>query len=209
VIMSHIGRGVAFIALPLVLVACDDGMKQLPQGNDSQAVIETEDGAPLVAGSVAQTGATPMRDRVAIIGLLNKRNGETRDIGLKPGEALRVGNVIVRLRACETTAPWENNKETGAFVQLDVQGPKGEKMERVFSGWLFKERPDRNIVQHPIYDVWVKSCDMNWPEMGPDTIKAAAKSVAKARSASTPGPADNASVSSVSETSQSAAESTD
>ena len=32
-----------------------------------------------------------------------------------------------------------------------------------FSGWLFRERPERNIIQHPIYDVFVRSCTMRWP----------------------------------------------
>src|SRR3546814_19604173 len=111
-----------------------------------------------------------MAERVAVIGLLNKRNGLTRDLTLKPGEALRVNNVIVRLRACETTAPWEEVPETGAFVQLDVLG-NDKKWRRVFSGWLFEERPERNVVQHEIYDVWVKSCKMSWPENGPDTVQ--------------------------------------
>src|SRR3546814_14093381 len=56
---------------------------------------------------LADLPGTPMAERVAVIGLLNKRNGLTRDLTLKPGEALRVNNVVVRLRACETTAPWE------------------------------------------------------------------------------------------------------
>src|SRR3546814_558693 len=94
----------------------------------------------------------------------------TRDLTLKPGEALRVNNVIVRLRACETTAPWEEVPETGAFVQLDVLG-NDKKWRRVFSGWLFEERPERNVVQHEIYDVWVKSCKMSWPDNGPDTVQ--------------------------------------
>ena len=46
-----------------------------------------------------------MADRVAVIGLLNKRNGVERDLTMKPGQAVRVGDVVVRLRACETTAP--------------------------------------------------------------------------------------------------------
>ena len=62
-----------------------------------------------------------MAQRVATIALLNKRNGETRDLEMKPGESRRVGNAIVRLSACERTAPWEQVPETGAFVQLLVQ----------------------------------------------------------------------------------------
>ncbi|MET0240312.1 MAG: DUF2155 domain-containing protein [Sphingobium sp.] len=112
-----------------------------------------------------------MAERVAVIGLLNKRNGITRDFTMKPGQALRVGSATIRLRACEQTAPWEDPPETGAFVQLDVLETLDNKWHRVFSGWLFKERPERNVVQHPIYDVWVKSCTMSWPETGPDTLK--------------------------------------
>src|SRR3546814_3794427 len=46
-----------------------------------------------------------------------------------------------------------------------------KKWRRVFSGWLFEERPERNVVQHEIYDVWVKSCKMSWPDNGPDTVQ--------------------------------------
>ena len=108
-------------------------------------------------------GVTAMEQRVAVLGLLNKRNGLVRDITLRPGESIRLGRAVVRLRACERTAQWEMPQETGAFVQLIVLDHGSETWRRVFSGWLFKDRPDRNIVQHPIYDVFVKSCTMTWP----------------------------------------------
>ena len=114
------------------------------------------------------TGGTPMAERIAVVGLLNKRNGVSRDVTLKPGQAVRIGDAIVRLRACEHTAPWEQDQLTGAFVQLDVRG-SDRHWRRAFSGWLFKERPGLNVVQHPVYDVWTKSCTMSWPATGPDT----------------------------------------
>ncbi|GGA41668.1 glycosyl hydrolase family 5 [Sphingomonas psychrolutea] len=114
-------------------------------------------------------GATPMAERVATLGLLNKRNGAARDVVLKPGKAMRIGDVVVRLRACERTAPWEQEQYTGAFVQVDVQGSDAS-WRRAFSGWLFKERPALNVVQHPIYDVWIKSCAMTFPLGGPDSV---------------------------------------
>ncbi len=113
-------------------------------------------------------GATPMAQRVATLGLLNKRNGDAREITLKPGGAARVGDVVVRLSACEKTAPWEAEPLTGGFVQVEVRGAD-RQWRRVFSGWLFKERPSLNVVQHPVYDVWVKSCTMSFPATGPDT----------------------------------------
>ena len=97
----------------------------------------------------ALAGSTPMAQRVAVVGLLNKRNSVSRDLTLKPGQAVRVGDTIVRLRACERTAPWEQQTLTGAFVQLDVNGAD-KAWRRVFSGWLYKERPQLNVVLHPV-----------------------------------------------------------
>ncbi len=121
----------------------------------------------LVAPVTEQIG-TPMAERVATLGFLNKRNGLTRDLELRPGQAIRIGRAQVRLRACERTAPWELTPEQGAFVQLLVNerppnrsGP--DEWRTVFSGWLFRESPSLNVVEHPIYDVWVKSCAMSFP----------------------------------------------
>ena len=114
------------------------------------------------------TGGTPMAERVAVLGLLNKRNGESREVTVKPGQSVRVGDVVMRLAACERTAPWEPEPLTGAFVQMGVRGAD-RRWRRVFSGWLFKERPGLNVVQHPVYDVWTKSCAMSFPAAGPDT----------------------------------------
>ncbi len=116
-------------------------------------------------GRTHTAGTTPMAQRVAVLGLLNKRNGVSRDLKLKPGQAVRVGDVVVRLRACERTAPWEQEEFTGSFVQVDVQQPD-KTWRRFFSGWLYKERPALNVVQHPVYDVWTKSCAMSFPAGG-------------------------------------------
>jgi len=141
------------VLLPLVLTAgC--GKSEEP-GNE---VINIE--VPRSSGD--QPGVTPMAQRVAVLGLLNKRNGIVRDLTLKPGQAMRVKDITVRLKACEMSAPWEPERLTGAFVQVDVRRPDGQWVRR-FSGWLYKESPSLNVVEDPVYDVWPKSCAMNWP----------------------------------------------
>ena len=146
----------------LALAACNSGVPEpkVKQKTVSEPEPETVD-IPQTVTAVAP-GTTPMGERVAVVGLLNKRNGISRDLTMKPGQALRAGDVIVRLRACETTAPWETQKLTGAFVQLDVRNPQGQ-FRRVFSGWLYKETPSLNVIEHPVYDVWPKSCAMTHP----------------------------------------------
>lgn len=171
-------RQVPLLLVPLALGGCgwfggDAGNEETaaPDRIEVANAVQGQDIVTVDAESVAATaaGVTPMAERVAVLGLLNKRNGEARDITLKPGQAVRAGDVVIRLQACEKTAPWETDQYTGAFAQVDVRGTDGQ-VRRVFSGWLFKERPGLNVVQHPIYDVWVKSCAMTFPETGGEAV---------------------------------------
>ena len=160
-------------------------------GNGKAPQIAKSENVPQEVGGIE--GATPMAERVAVLGLLNKRNGLVRDLEMKPGESARIDRVIVRLRACEQTAPWEDPPETGAFVQLTVQDQRDDKWYRVFSGWLFKERPERNVIEHPIYDVFVKSCAMTYPGGEPVARSApkSASAVGPQASSAPPSPATN------------------
>lgn len=164
---------VAALIAPSIFALAACGPRQAP-GNGAESDPQEVTGNAVMTGNGGLPG-TPMAQRVAEIRILNKRNGITRTLKMKPGQAYRVDNAIIRLRACEQTAPWEEVPETGAFVQLDVRESRDNQWHRIFSGWLFKERPDRNVVQHPIYDVWVMSCAMSWPETGADTVKVAGK----------------------------------
>ena len=150
-------RGLLLLTVcALGLAACGRG------GNQENASAPAARNGAVRPLSANQQGVTPMAQRVAVLGILNKRNGIVQDVALHPGQSARWKDVIVRLRACETTAPWEAEKLTGAFVQLDVQRPD-KKWQRAFSGWLYKESPSLNVVEHPVYDVWPKSCEMTYP----------------------------------------------
>jgi hypothetical protein len=157
ILRPHILALVALAALP----ACGKGGGgRQPAGNGGPRTVDV---SQTVTAEVP--GTTPMNQRVAVLGFLNKRNGIAQELTLRPGHSVRVGDAIVRLRACETTASWEAQKLTGAFVQLDVKEPRDpqDRYRRVFSGWLYKETPSLNAVEHPIYDVWPKSCAMKRP----------------------------------------------
>ncbi|WBY17370.1 DUF2155 domain-containing protein [Erythrobacteraceae bacterium WH01K] len=180
----------------LGLAACSDEAPQpgaleteipddLQTTDADQDAILSEDGTDagedvdetVVSADVARAAeiGSPMEERVATLGLLNKRNNVSQDIELSPGESRRIGNIIIRLSACERTAPWELPRETGAFVQVLVQNAENEdEWARIFSGWLFKQTPSVNVVEHPVYNVWVKDCAMSFP--GEEEGSAAASS---------------------------------
>lgn len=168
--------------------AAADRVEVAPKaGSPREEIVTVDAGGP----TPSLAGATPMKDRVAVLGLLNKRNSVAREVQLKPGQATRIGDVVIRLRACEKTAPYETDQYTGAFAQVDVRGTDG-KWSRVFSGWLYKERPALNVVQHPIYDVWVKSCAMTFPDTGGEVVEAGAAGDAPKRSSAPKSPSTSA-----------------
>lgn len=152
------------LAFPVLLAACQG------QGGGDPAATEVprEAAGKAAAGPVVESEyGTPVKDRVATLGLLNKRTNATQDVVLKAGEAKRIGNVTVKLATCERSLPWERPPETGAFVQVFVEeratADQPLQWRKVFSGWLFKNSPSLNVVEHPVYDVWVKDCAMKFP----------------------------------------------
>ena len=168
----------AFLPIALLMAAGCDRAEQVKEGNQPVTI-------DVPRAAAEQPGVTPMAERVAVIGLLNKRNGIVRDLRMRPGQAMRVKDVVVRLRACETTAPWEAENLTGAFVQVDRLQPNGQWVRR-FSGWLYRESPSLNVVEDPVYDVWPKSCAMSWPA-GPAAPAAPAPSSSRSSASNSGG----------------------
>ncbi len=172
----------AALTLLLILSACKGAPDEGAEAVATEVPQDVSAGTGAATDVVESKFGTPVKDRVATLGLLNKRNNLEQDIVLKPGEARRVGNVVVKLASCERTLPWENPPETGAFVQVFVeeraQANETLAWHKVFSGWLYKNSPSLNVVEHPVYDVWVKACAMKFPGEEDDPA-AAANSAAK------------------------------
>ncbi len=123
--------------------------------------------APAKPARPAIARATPNAERVVEIAALDKRTGQEQLFRGRPGQSFRFGGLDVTIRTCETTPPWEAPL-TGAFVQISERSRSGTA--RIFSGWMFAQSPSLNPLEHPRYDVWVKSCAMRWPDTGPDTV---------------------------------------
>ena len=175
----------------LLLPGCGQSGDTAPEATEVPAAFAT---STAVARAVESNFGTPVKDRVATLGLLNKRNNLTRDLVMKTGESRRIGNVIVKLANCEKTLPWEDPPETGAFVQVWVEErastDKPLAWHKVFSGWLFRNAPSLNVVEHPVYDVWVKNCAMKFPGEEEDPVAfASSSSAAKASGKASAAPA--------------------
>ena len=181
-------RALALLAIgAAALAGCNKQSDEVIEAKATEVPVGIATGAGGGPAMESKYG-TPVKDRVATLGLLNKRNNVEMDVVLKSGESRRIGNVFIKLATCEKTLPWEDPPEVGAFVLVFVEqradASKPFAWTKTFSGWLYKNSPSLNLVEHPIYDVWVKDCAMKFPGEEEDPVAAASSAPKAAGSAS-------------------------
>ena len=70
------------------------------------------------------------------------------------------------LLACEATAEDEALRDSIAYLEITSQPRTREEARpsrEVFQGWMFASAPGLNPIEHPLYDVWVISCQTREP----------------------------------------------
>ncbi|HEY0836326.1 MAG TPA: DUF2155 domain-containing protein [Azospirillum sp.] len=110
--------------------------------------------APALAATV--TPAQMVERPAARLQGLDKVTARTTTFDIRAGETKVFGSLRVTLRACRENPPIEV-PESAAFLEV-VEIKPGEQAESVFNGWMFASSPALSAMEHPVYDVWVLSC---------------------------------------------------
>lgn len=108
-----------------------------------------------------------VRRQVAILQALDKVTAETIRFEAPVGQQRRWRGLVFRVRACEVTAEDEPVRDSVAYLEITAQPRtrEGRSASReVFKGWMFASSPGLNPIEHPLYDVWVISCQTREPE---------------------------------------------
>lgn len=96
---------------------------------------------------------------------LDKITGRTVDFYVKTQEHVQFGSLQLTLHACFKRPP-DVIPETAAFLQVvdlglskNIDSPRAELQEPIFSGWMFASSPALNGLEHSVYDFWVLDCE--------------------------------------------------
>jgi hypothetical protein len=121
----------------------------------------------LLAASTLPAAAEPINNPVAEFTGLDKITGRTTTFDVLIDETVQFGALRVTPRVCHTRPPTEP-AQTTAFVEVD-EITLSNKIQRIFTGWMFAASPGLHAVEHPIYDVWLVDCkvQMGEPERAP------------------------------------------
>ena len=95
--------------------------------------------------------------RVNIVAL-DKITAKTSDINLFLGETKKFGLLEIKVLKCGNVKS-ESKQEQAAYIQVKDLSDKLSDQVFVFNGWTFSSSTTLNPLDHPVYDLWLVSCD--------------------------------------------------
>ena len=102
---------------------------------------------------------TRKNDKIYInLKALDKITAKTSAIRLAVGEKKFFGSLEIKALKCQLS---ENNDlmDTVAYLQVKDLSTKDNNQVFLFNGWTFASSPTLQSIDHPIYDLWITSCE--------------------------------------------------
>lgn len=87
----------------------------------------------------------------AIVRVMNKAAGKAQTIKIPVGRRVSFEKLDLLARTCQQTDPFQA-EDFFMFVEISQDA-------KIFSGWMSRNEPGRNPLQHPDYDVWLVGCE--------------------------------------------------
>tara|TARA_B100001123_G_C14686425_1_gene779585 strand:+ start:75 stop:605 length:531 start_codon:yes stop_codon:yes gene_type:complete len=89
---------------------------------------------------------------------LDKITAKTSAIRLAVGEKKFFGDLEISALKCQFS---KNNDttDTVAYLQVKDLSTKDNNQVFLFNGWTFASSPTLQSIDHPIYDLWITSCE--------------------------------------------------
>ena len=89
---------------------------------------------------------------------LDKITAKTTVIRLGIGEKKFFGSLEIKVLKCQLS---ENSDaiDTVAYMQIKDLSAKDNNQVFLFNGWTFASSPTLQSIDHPIYDLWIISCE--------------------------------------------------
>lgn len=87
----------------------------------------------------------------AVIRIMNKAAGKVRTINVPVGRSAEFEKLNLVVRSCQQTDPFQA-EDFFMFIEISQN-------TKIFSGWMSRNEPGANPLQHPDYDVWLVRCE--------------------------------------------------
>ena len=108
---------------------------------------------------ISEESKTQKNEKIYInIKALDKITAKTSSIRLGIGEKKFFGPLEIKALKCQLS---ENNDfiDTVAYLQVKDLSAKDNNQVFLFNGWTFASNPTLRSIDHPVYDLWITSCE--------------------------------------------------
>ena len=89
---------------------------------------------------------------------LDKITAKTSSIQLAVGEKKYFGQLEIKALKCELSES-DDFLDTVAYLQVRDLSNKDNNQVFLFNGWTFVSSPTLKPIDHPVYDLWITSCE--------------------------------------------------
>lgn len=108
---------------------------------------------------VSEEKLPPNKVNVVVLRALDKISGKAQQLKIPVGEIGSFRRLRILAHACKASKPTEAPEAT-AFLKIYEEMPDtDEKSKLHYSGWMFASSPTVGALTHPVYDVWIESCE--------------------------------------------------
>ena len=89
---------------------------------------------------------------------LDKITAKTSEIKIAVGGKKFFGSLEIKALKC-LLSEGKDTLDTVAFIQVKDLSDKDNNQVFLFNGWTFASSPTLRSIDHPVYDLWITSCD--------------------------------------------------
>ena len=89
---------------------------------------------------------------------LDKITAKTTTIRLVIGEKKFFGSLEIKALKCQLSEN-KDTIDTVAYLQVKDLSSKDNNQVFLFNGWTFASSPTLQSIDHPVYDLWITSCE--------------------------------------------------
>ena len=102
----------------------------------------------------------PVKNDTIYINLkaLDKITAKTSSIRVAVGEKKFFGPLEIKALKCQLSED-KDTSDTVAYIQVKDLSSKDNNRVFLFNGWTFASSPTLQSIDHPIYDLWITSCE--------------------------------------------------
>ena len=99
------------------------------------------------------------KDKVYInLTALDKITAKTSSFKMAVGDKKFFGPLEIKALKCQIS-DGKDTSDTVAYLQVKDLSNKDNNQVFIFNGWTFASSPTLQSIDHPVYDLWITSCD--------------------------------------------------